>query len=219
MPRPRLIEREQVVDAALRMLDEHGLEGLSLERIAGDLGVTGPALYNHFKSKDDILRAVSERVLGGPDVGEDSDPPPDADYLEWTVKVSKRFFVQASAHPRAALVLLTHLPTELQDLGFASAARLMAVKGVPPRAQHLIMEGTQRLVWGWILHYSDVFAASRRRTARSRDPYLVEARNAALAPIDMVEQSVRSFVVGVLARTAELEKVDGRARAGARRRG
>lgn len=216
MPRPRLIERDQVALAALRILDEHGLEALSLERIAGELGVSGPALYNHFDDKDDILREVSLLVLGGRPDAALADPTVADDLVEWTVEVSKHFFVRASAHPRAALVLLTHLPADFQDLGFARTARMMNTEGIPPRAQHLIMEGCQRLTWGWILHYSDVFAASRRRTSRKRDPLLTAARAAALQPVDLVEQSIRSFVTGVLARVEELEAIDSTRRAARR---
>ena len=51
---PRL-DRDQVVRAALRLLDEAGLDGLTLRRLAAELDVKAPALYWHFANKQDLL--------------------------------------------------------------------------------------------------------------------------------------------------------------------
>jgi TetR/AcrR family transcriptional regulator, tetracycline repressor protein len=60
--RPAL-NRERVVKAALEMLDRDGLERFSLRRLAGHLGVTPMAVYNHVSSKRALLRAVAEHVV------------------------------------------------------------------------------------------------------------------------------------------------------------
>ncbi|ASU82571.1 TetR family transcriptional regulator [Nocardiopsis gilva YIM 90087] len=57
------LDRETVIRAALRLLDEVGLEGLTLRRIATDLKVKAPALYWHFSSKQDLLDAMATTVL------------------------------------------------------------------------------------------------------------------------------------------------------------
>ncbi|MFE9386318.1 TetR/AcrR family transcriptional regulator C-terminal domain-containing protein [Streptomyces sp. NPDC007025] len=51
---PRL-DRTQVAEAGLRLLNETGLEQLSLRRIATELNVKAPALYWHFASKQALL--------------------------------------------------------------------------------------------------------------------------------------------------------------------
>jgi len=51
---PRL-DREQVIRAALRLLDEAGLDGLTLRRLAAELDVQAPALYWHFANKQQLL--------------------------------------------------------------------------------------------------------------------------------------------------------------------
>ena len=66
------LTREAVVDAALRVLDRDGAEGLSMRRVAEELG-TGPAsLYWHVASKDELINLLVDRV-----VGEIELPPPD----------------------------------------------------------------------------------------------------------------------------------------------
>ncbi|MET7762203.1 TetR/AcrR family transcriptional regulator C-terminal domain-containing protein [Streptomyces sp. NPDC005393] len=49
------LDPAQVVDTALRLLNDVGLEGLTLRRIAKELNVQAPALYWHFKNKQALL--------------------------------------------------------------------------------------------------------------------------------------------------------------------
>ncbi|MBO3674439.1 TetR/AcrR family transcriptional regulator C-terminal domain-containing protein [Streptomyces sp. NEAU-YJ-81] len=53
------LDRTLVVDTALRLLNEVGLEGLTLRRIAKELNVQAPALYWHFKNKQALLDEMS----------------------------------------------------------------------------------------------------------------------------------------------------------------
>ncbi len=57
------VTRDRILDAALALADEGGLEALSMRRIGKTLGVEGMALYNHVANKDDILDGIVERVL------------------------------------------------------------------------------------------------------------------------------------------------------------
>lgn len=57
------LDRETVVRTALRVLDEGGLDGLTLRKIAAKLGVQAPALYWHFKNKQELLDAMATTVF------------------------------------------------------------------------------------------------------------------------------------------------------------
>lgn len=57
--------RADVVDHALRVLDDFGLESLTMRRLAGELGVQPSALYHHFPNKQQLLAAVAEAILAG----------------------------------------------------------------------------------------------------------------------------------------------------------
>ncbi|MEU3316217.1 TetR/AcrR family transcriptional regulator C-terminal domain-containing protein [Streptomyces sp. NPDC006662] len=61
-PRKPLLSRERIVEAAGALVDAEGLEALSTRRLAAALGVSGPSLYNHFRTKDAILEAVADAV-------------------------------------------------------------------------------------------------------------------------------------------------------------
>jgi AcrR family transcriptional regulator len=66
MPRPRqaLLSRQRIVEAATALVDAEGLAALSTRRLAAELGVRGPSLYNHFANKDEILDAVADGITG-----------------------------------------------------------------------------------------------------------------------------------------------------------
>ncbi|WP_343718846.1 TetR/AcrR family transcriptional regulator C-terminal domain-containing protein [Achromobacter dolens] len=57
------IRREQVVDVALELLDEVGLDGLSTRRLAQQLGVESATLYWHFRDKSMLLGEMASAVL------------------------------------------------------------------------------------------------------------------------------------------------------------
>ncbi len=67
-PRKPLLSRERIVTAALALIDEDGLAALSTRRLAAELGVSGPSLYNHFAVKDEILDAVADTVVAQVDL-------------------------------------------------------------------------------------------------------------------------------------------------------
>lgn len=63
-PRRPLLSRDRIVSAALDLVDAEGLEAVSIRRLATELGVQGPSLYNHVATKDDLLDAMVDTVLG-----------------------------------------------------------------------------------------------------------------------------------------------------------
>ncbi|BDU20862.1 TetR/AcrR family transcriptional regulator C-terminal domain-containing protein [Dyella sp. GSA-30] len=70
------VAREPVVQAGLKLLNEVGLEGLTLRGIAAELGVKAPSLYWRFKSKQDLIDEMATEVLAGLVPGLVNDGPP-----------------------------------------------------------------------------------------------------------------------------------------------
>ena len=63
-PRARgRLTRELIIGTALSIMDDEGLEALTMRRIGRALGVEAMSLYNHVADKEDILQSVCEEVL------------------------------------------------------------------------------------------------------------------------------------------------------------
>lgn len=56
--------RTRVLDAALDLFATHGVSGTSLQMIADSVGITKAAVYHQFRTKEQIVLAVTERELG-----------------------------------------------------------------------------------------------------------------------------------------------------------
>ena len=57
------LDRSTMITAALELLDEAGLDGLTLRRLASKLNVQAPAIYWHFKNKQELLDEMASAVL------------------------------------------------------------------------------------------------------------------------------------------------------------
>lgn len=68
--------QEQIVLAAIALLDEGGIESLTLRRLGSSLGSTAAALHWHIKSRHDLLLLAADAVWG-------QTPLPALDGLEW----------------------------------------------------------------------------------------------------------------------------------------
>ena len=61
--------REQILRAAAQLFAERGSRSVGVDDVGAAIGVTGPAIYRHFASKDamlaEMLEGISERLLAG----------------------------------------------------------------------------------------------------------------------------------------------------------
>lgn len=61
--------RRRILDAAAELFARHGYQAVSLQTIGEQAGISGPGVYRHFESKQDILAqllvGISERLLAG----------------------------------------------------------------------------------------------------------------------------------------------------------
>jgi AcrR family transcriptional regulator len=59
---PRGERRERILASAISLFEENGFHGAGIDDIAAAAGVTGPAIYRHFKNKDAVLVALFDRL-------------------------------------------------------------------------------------------------------------------------------------------------------------
>jgi AcrR family transcriptional regulator len=57
------LSRERVLQAAINLADESGIQALSMRRLAKELGVEAMSLYNHVANKDEILDGIVDIVM------------------------------------------------------------------------------------------------------------------------------------------------------------
>lgn len=92
MARPKTGEteltRRSIIDAALKILQEEGVDALSLARIAKALGIQTPSLYWHFSSKAELYAHVSEAMFR--EVLAELDPAQSGRDLLWALGLAMR---------------------------------------------------------------------------------------------------------------------------------
>jgi AcrR family transcriptional regulator len=73
--------RDQILAAAAELFARHGFHGVGIDEIGAAVGVSGPALYRHFRSKDamlgEMLTSISENLLAGGQERRDANEPAD----------------------------------------------------------------------------------------------------------------------------------------------
>lgn len=94
-PRPHLT-RPLILEAAMRLLDREGIEGLSMRRLATELGAAPMAVYSHFRDKAELESGLVDAVMGEIALPEESD---DASWREQLVEIAKDFRRVLLAHP------------------------------------------------------------------------------------------------------------------------
>ena len=57
------LTREGIRAAALGIIDDIGLAGLSMRKLAGELGVSAPSLYFHYATKDDLVDDIASEIV------------------------------------------------------------------------------------------------------------------------------------------------------------
>lgn len=99
-PRREPLSRERIVRAAVRVMDEEGLEAVSMRRIGRELGVEAMSLYNHVRDKEDILDSICEVVVS------DFRIPDAAAWSEAARLAAREYRSLLLAHP-AVITLMT----------------------------------------------------------------------------------------------------------------
>jgi AcrR family transcriptional regulator len=129
---PRVpLSREAIVEAALRVVDREGVEGVSMRRVAEELGTGPSSLYWHIRNKDELLNLVFDRV-----VGEIQLPPPDPSrWEEQSKEMAREMRRVLGRHRDIARVSLGRIPIGPNLVRFVEwQLALLRGAGIPDRA-------------------------------------------------------------------------------------
>ena len=109
MPPPRDDRRTQIFEAGARLFAEKGYERTSLREVADVLGVTKPALYYYFRSKETLLFEITsfvmDRVLADITQVVDSEQPP----LDKLRDLIRRYISFFARHPCELTIMSTQV--------------------------------------------------------------------------------------------------------------
>jgi AcrR family transcriptional regulator len=61
--RPPKTSREAIVEGVIALLARNADPAVSMQQIAGEIGVSPMALYNYFENRDELMQAVTERLM------------------------------------------------------------------------------------------------------------------------------------------------------------
>jgi AcrR family transcriptional regulator len=127
-PKPSL-SIEQIVQTAVEIADTHGLDGLSMRRVAEQLGVTTMSLYRYVSGKNDLLELMLDSVAApGPNLAEM--PTRWRDGLAWWARQNRAVFHR---HPWLVSFPFSHPPFGPNNLRWMECAlQAMAGSGLTP---------------------------------------------------------------------------------------
>lgn len=159
----RGITRDQVVSAAFEVLDDDGLDSLTMRRVADRLGVRAAALYWHVASKADLLdemgtslwRAMSPDLYAAPD-----------DLTAGLTRAARSIRATLLAHRDGAAVFAG---TRLLDPALLQAQEApLAAQVAAGRSLAEVIE-----TWQIVLHFTVGWTAEEQgvRQAREADPH------------------------------------------------
>lgn len=147
------LSRERIVTAAIELADQHGLDAVSMRRVAEHLQTGAASLYRHISNRDELVSAMAEQVMADYDYPDTTD----MDWRECMHVLARQDWSAFLAHPW----MLTATATVTPPFGAASLAAMewaltaLAQLGLPPHeAARAIMtvnnyvQGTARVVLG-----------------------------------------------------------------------
>ncbi|GAB2775940.1 TetR/AcrR family transcriptional regulator [Streptomyces daliensis] len=124
--RPARLDQARTVKTALDLLNESGLDALTMRRLADAVGAQAGALYRYFATKQDLLTAMAERMIEGVGAaagptGNGAGPTGDGDWSERVARVARALRAALLAHRDGARVYAGTHATGPNTLGFADS--------------------------------------------------------------------------------------------------
>ncbi len=170
MPRtavPRqALTRDRVLAAALALVDQHGLEALTMRSLGESLSVEAMSLYRYCPSKADLHAGIADRVLG-----EIVFRPANRGWRADLGNAMRAFWRVLVQHPNAVpLMLTTPLDTPRGRSAGEGMVRLISRAGFAPPDAHRIFRMLQAFALGTALMLRASRPENRTPATESRAP-------------------------------------------------
>jgi TetR/AcrR family tetracycline transcriptional repressor len=144
------LDRQQVIDEALRLLDDEGLEALSLRTLARRLSVQAPTLYWHIGSKAELLDALADAIMDDA-IRAIPMPGSDRNWAEWLLTALIELRGAMLRHRDGARIVSgARLSLRRADFSESAMSTLVDLGVELQRARLLVLAG-ERLTVGYVL--------------------------------------------------------------------
>ncbi|WP_174184249.1 TetR/AcrR family transcriptional regulator [Nocardia barduliensis] len=175
MPAPRKFTREQLQTAALALVDEHGLAGLTMRSLAAAID-TGPmTIYNYVDGRDGLEQLVTEAVMA--QAHWPTDPP--GSWADEVIAIAEGMWRAVRSHPHAIPLILTRRSLDLTTLAPAEALLQALARGDRSGTELLV---AFRTVSGFVTGFAQAELAGPLSAGRGEDLAAITDRVAALPP-------------------------------------
>jgi AcrR family transcriptional regulator len=124
------LTRQGIVDAALSLVAETGVAGLSTRKLGERLGCEAMSIYHHFASKQHLLDAMVDRAIGTIEM-----PPDDLPALERLRQAMFAYRVMAHRHPALYPYIAVHRLNTPTGARFLESILALVQAVVPDAAQ------------------------------------------------------------------------------------
>ena len=161
------VTREAVVTAALELLAEGGLEGVSFRRIATRLGVSAPTLYWHVDSKRQLMDLMAEELSRRSESAY-AGPRPAQPWWEWLRADAQQMFAALIATRDAPRVMAGNRPTAESFAGIERVLGVLVDAGMTPGEAQQTLFAIGAYVIGSATEWQA--EAERQRTEPLPDP-------------------------------------------------
>lgn len=144
--------QQKIIAAALELLDEEGLNELSLRKLAAKVNLKAPALYWYFKNKEELVDYMAEAILAG-EFAELNPRAKDEPWQDWLVAACKRLRVaMLSRRDGARIVAGAHLfPAVTLAQFMETASESLDSAGVSSHKVDLIVGTTIHFTFGRVI--------------------------------------------------------------------
>jgi len=200
-PRTPVLSQARIHRAALRIVDTDGLDGLSMRKLAAELGVRAPSLYGHVASKDELLHAVANDLMEAVDISGFGT----GDWLLGLRTWARSYRATLGSHPNLVPFMAYGPARRSASLRVADAVHGGLVgAGWPPRYATMIGASTKYLVIGAAMGSFSRGFEDDVQIYRDRYPNLVDApslrEHADEIDADSFELALDSFLDGLAIR-------------------
>jgi AcrR family transcriptional regulator len=161
------LTREIILQAALQILDEQGLDGLSMRRLALALGVEAMSLYNHVKDKRDLLDGLVDLVLSPMQSPDESQP-----WDQRLEHIAIELYQVLIRHPYLVLVLSTEqgFPKDPRIIrGMDSMVAALAEAGLRPTQRVSAYRGLFAICLGFVFAHTQGLSKTREQAQAEWD--------------------------------------------------